>query len=78
MNVTIWSCQAVEIFAQVAAAAGADLTNDSFRAAAEAGLELEVTAGSPASIAAGKFDIGDSTPTILVFDPEADDFVPRG
>lgn len=76
LNVTIWSCQAIEIFAQVAAAAGADLTNDSFRAAAEAGLDLEVTAASPASIAAGKFDIGDSAPTILVFDAGADDFVP--
>lgn len=77
LNVTIWSCQAIEIFAQVAAAAGADLTNDSFRAAAEAGLDLQVTAASPASISAGKFDIGDSTPTLLVFVADADDFVPH-
>ncbi len=76
LNTTVWSCQAIEIFAQVAEAAGADLTNDSFRAAAETGLDLQVTAASPASIAAGKFDIGDSSPTLLVFVADDDDFVP--
>ena len=76
LNITIWSCQAIEICAQVAAAAGTDLTNESSRAGAEAGLE--VTAASPASIKAGKFDIGDSTPTILLFGPETNDFEPRG
>ena len=76
LNTTIWACQAVEIFTQVAAAAGADLTNDSFRAAAEGGLRLEVTANSAASISAGKFDISDGTPILLAFDAAADDFVP--
>ena len=76
LNTTIWACQAVEIFTQVAAAAGADLTNDSFRAAAEGGLSLEVTANSAASISAGKFDISDGTPILLAFDAAADDFVP--
>jgi hypothetical protein len=74
LNTTIWSCQAIEIFAQIAAAAGAELTNDSFRAAAESFGELEVTAMS-ASVGAGKFDIGDDSPLILVFDAAADDFV---
>ncbi len=76
LNTTIWACQAVEIFAQIAAAAGADLTNDSFRAAAEGGLSLEVTANSSASIAAGKFDISDGAPILLAYDSAADDFVP--
>jgi hypothetical protein len=76
LNTTIWACQAVEIFTQIATAAGPDLTNDSFRAAAEAGLSLEVTANSSASIEAGKFDIGDGAPILLAFDAAADDFVP--
>lgn len=76
LNTTIWSCQAVEIFTQIATAAGPDLTNASFRAAAEAGLSLEVTANSSASIAAGKFDIGDSAPILLAYDAAADDFLP--
>ena len=78
LNTTIWACQAVEIFAQIAAAAGADLTNDSFRAAAEGGLSLEVTANSSASISAGKFDISDGSPVLLAFDAAADDFGPMG
>lgn len=76
LNTTIWACQAVEIFTQVATAAGPDLTNDSFRAAAEGGLSLEVTANSSASIAAGKFDISDGAPILLAFDAGADEFVP--
>ena len=76
LNTTIWACQGVEIFTQIARAAGADLTNDSFRAAAESGLSLDVTANSAASVAAGKFDISDGAPTLLVFDRAADDFVP--
>ncbi|WP_420618739.1 hypothetical protein [Candidatus Poriferisocius sp.] len=76
LNTTIWACQAVEIFTQIATAAGPDLTNDSFRAAAEAGLSLEVTANSSASIEAGKFDIGDSAPILLAYDAAADDFLP--
>ena len=75
LNTTIWACQAIEIFTQVAIAAGADLTNDSFRAAAESMGELDVTAMT-ASLEAGKFDIGDDSPLILVFDEPADDFVP--
>ena len=76
LNTTIWACQAVEIFTQIATAAGADLTNDSFRAAAESGLSLDVTANSAASVAAGKFDISDGAPILLVFDAAADEFVP--
>ena len=76
LNTTIWACQAVEIFTQIAAAAGADLTNESFRAAAESGLSLDVTANSAASVAAGKFDISDGAPILLVFDAAADDFFP--
>ena len=76
LNTTIWACQAVEIFTQIATAAGADLTNDSFRAAAESGLSLDVTANSAASVAAGKFDISDGAPILLVFDPASDAFVP--
>ncbi len=76
LNTTIWACQAVEIFTQIATAAGADLTNDSFRAAAESGLILDVTANSAASVAAGKFDISDGSPILLVFDPPSDAFVP--
>ena len=76
LNTTIWACQAVEIFTQIATAAGPDLTNDSFRAAAEGGLSLDVTANSSASIEAGKFDIGDGAPILLAFDAAADDFLP--
>lgn len=76
LNVTIWACQGVEIFTQIATAAGADLTNDSFRAAAEGGLSLDVTANSAASVAAGKFDISDGAPILLLFDPASDAFLP--
>ncbi|MCY3637382.1 MAG: ABC transporter substrate-binding protein [bacterium] len=76
LNTTIWACQAVEVFTQIATAAGADLTNDSFRAAAERGLSLDVTANSAASVGAGKFDISDGAPILLVFDPPSDAFVP--
>lgn len=76
LNTTIWACQAVEIFTQIATAAGPDLTNDSFRAAAEGGLTLDVTANSSASVAAGKFDISDGAPILLAFDAAADDFFP--
>lgn len=76
LNTTVWACQGVEIFTQIATAAGADLTNDSFRAAAESGLSLDVTANSAASVAAGKFDISDGAPILLVFDPPSDAFVP--
>ena len=78
LNTTIWACQAVEIFTQIAAAAGPDLTNDSFRAAAEGGLSLEVTANSSASVTAGKFDISDGTPILLAYNSAADDFFPMG
>ncbi|WP_419925155.1 hypothetical protein [Candidatus Poriferisocius sp.] len=78
LNTTIWACQGVEIFSQIAIAAGPDLTNDSFRAAAEGGLSLKVTANSSASISAGKFDISDGSPILLAFDPAADDFVSMG
>jgi len=74
LNTTIWACQGIEIFTQIATAAGADLTNDTFRAAAESLGQLDVTAMT-ASVTAGKFDIGDDSPLILVFDEAADDFV---
>ena len=74
LNTTIWACQAIEIFVQIATHAGAELTNDSFRAAAESHGELDVTAMT-ASVEAGKFDIGDDSPLILVFDTAADAFV---
>lgn len=78
LNTTIWACQAVDIFTQIAAAAGGDLTNDSFRTAAETFGEMTVTGAEEASIGAGKFDIGDSAPLLLTFDESADDFVPLG
>ena len=77
LNTTVWACQAIDIFAQIASAAGADLTNDSFRSAAENLGPMTVTAVEDASIGAGKFDIGDGDPLLLAYDPEADDFVGR-
>ncbi len=78
LNTTIWACQAIEIFAQIATTAGADLSNDSFRTAADTHGALTVTAAGPASIGAGKYDIGDSEPLLLTYDATADDFVALG
>jgi len=74
LNTTIWACQGIEIFTQIATAAGPVLTNESFLDAAETFGELDVTAMT-ASISAGKFDVGDGAPLILAFDAAADDFV---
>ncbi|MDG2025909.1 MAG: ABC transporter substrate-binding protein [Acidimicrobiales bacterium] len=78
LNTTIWSCQALDIFSQIARAAGADLTNGSFRSAAETLGPLSVTGAESASISVGKFDIGDGEPLLLTYDETADDFVPLG
>lgn len=72
---TIMACQVVDIFAQVAEAAGVDLTTESFGAAAEALGPIDVTGVVEASLGPGKFDVTDTPPVIATYDTESQTFV---
>lgn len=73
---TIAACQVFDIFVQVAAAAGADLTTESFREAAEAFGPIEVTDLGSASLGPDKFDLDDSVGVVGTFDAARVQFVP--
>lgn len=73
---TIVACQVFDIFVQVAEAAGAELTTESFTAAAEAFGPIEVTDLAEASLGPGKFDLADSVGVVAEFDPETVQFEP--
>lgn len=77
LTTTVWACQLIELFAQIAEAAGADLTNDSFRGAFESAAELRATALTAGSGGPGKSYIDDSPPVIVMWDADARDFVVR-
>ena len=77
LTTTVWGCQLTELFAQIAAAAGPDLTNDSFQAAFESATDLRATGLAFGSGAPGKWSIDDSPPIIVTWDADAGDFVSR-
>lgn len=68
---TISACQAIDVFAAVAQAAGPELTTESFAAAAESVGTIEVTGVLAGSLSTDKFDISDAVAKVGYFDPEA-------
>jgi hypothetical protein len=75
---TIVACQVFDVFAQVATAAGVNLTTEAFRDAAENFGSIEVTDLAEASLGPDKFDLGDSAGVIAGFNLEAAQFEPVG
>ncbi|GJM37064.1 MAG: hypothetical protein DHS20C19_04310 [Acidimicrobiales bacterium] len=71
---TIMACQVFEIFAQIATAAGPELTTESFAEAAESFGPIEVTDLRAASTGPDKFDLSDTAGVIAVFNPETVQF----
>ncbi|MEO0492479.1 MAG: ABC transporter substrate-binding protein [Actinomycetota bacterium] len=78
LGITIIACQVFDIFVPIAEAAGADLTTESFLAAAEAFGPIEVTNVSEASVGPGKLDLADVVGVLAEYDPETLQFVPVG
>ena len=72
---TIEACQAIEIFAAIAEAAGPELTTESFAAAAENYGPIQVTGVPQGSLGPGKFDISDAPAEIGHYDPDTLAFV---
>jgi branched-chain amino acid transport system substrate-binding protein len=68
----ITACQHLRLFEMVATAAGPDLTNESFLAAAEGLGEFSLPGLEVASLGAGKYDAGDTT-VMVEWDPAAED-----
>ncbi len=76
----VTNCEQLEIFSLAASAAGADLTNDSFLAAAEQLGAIDLPGEFASSIGPGKYDVSDAI-GLAVFDSTAHgkgDFVPVG
>ncbi len=73
---TVVACQSLDIFVAIATAAGADLTTESFAAAADSYGPIEVTGKSEASIGSGKYDLDDSVGSISKFNPDTAQFEP--
>ncbi|MGI9642072.1 MAG: ABC transporter substrate-binding protein [Acidimicrobiia bacterium] len=61
------ACVSLELFEQLAVAAGPELTNDSFREAIGAGVVSDLPASPFASLSADKYDAGD-TVRLVMFD----------
>jgi hypothetical protein len=75
LDPTVMACQSVKIFTLVAAAAGVDLTTESFAAAAEAFGPIEVTGVLAGSLGPDKFDVSDTPAEIATFDAVTQTFV---
>ncbi len=76
----VTNCEQLEIFSLAASAAGVDLTNDSFLAAAEQLGVIDLPGEFASSIGPDKYDVSDAT-GLAVFDSTAHgkgDFVPIG
>lgn len=74
------NCEQLDLFRLIATAAGPDLTNDSFLAAAKALGNIKLPGEIAASIRPGKYDVSDAT-GLAKFDASANgkgDFVPVG
>ncbi len=72
---TIGACQAIDIFAAIAQAAGPELTTESFGAAAENYGPIQVTGVPLGSLGPGKFDISDAPAELGRYDPDTLAFV---
>jgi hypothetical protein len=75
---TVVACQVFDIFVPIAEAAGADLTTESFAAAAEAFGRISITDIADASVGPDKFDLSDVVGTLAEFNAEAAKFQPVG
>jgi len=75
---TVVACQVFDIFVPIAGAAGANLTTESFAAAAEAFGQISVTDIADASVGPDKFDLSDVVGTLAEFNAEAAEFQPFG
>ena len=73
---TVAACSLVELFVQVAEAAGPILTTESFGEAAAALGPVELTGMSAGSLGPGKPDVRDSPPLVARFDADFDGFRP--
>ncbi len=71
-NYTVLACRDLELFRQAAAAAGVELTNQSFRAGLESLTELSLPQIPFASFGPDKFN-GNDTFRLVVFDADADE-----
>jgi hypothetical protein len=71
------ACQMFEIFDAIGDVAGAELTNETFQAAANTLVDFEVTGMAKASISQDKRDVPEEAPILYVFDAESQLFVPR-
>ena len=70
------ACRGIDLFTKIATAAGPDLTNESFTAAAEQLAQLELVGSSAASLAPGKTGADDTPMVMLGWDAELQDFRP--
>lgn len=75
LGVMVRACQGLELFKLVAEAAGADLTNESFDAAADAMGEFTVTGVLAGSLGPGKRDYVDAAGALYEFDEALGRFV---
>jgi hypothetical protein len=76
LRATIRACQAIELFVTVATAAGPDLTNDNFQAAAETIGDFELTGAAAASLGPDKFAADDTPLDVRRWDTGTRSFVP--
>ena len=67
-------CPILALFEQIATSAGPDLTNESFAAAVEALVDIELPGSAYASLGPGKYDARDAL-TLTRWDHEIDNFV---
>jgi hypothetical protein len=72
---TINSCKAIDMFVQIATAAGTDLTNDTFTAAAAGIGEFDLVGASAASLGPDKIAADDTALVPLEWDPVNQVFV---
>lgn len=75
VGLIVRSCQALELFKLVAEAAGPDLTNETFAAAADAMGEFTVTGVLAGSLGPGKRDYVDAAAALYEFDEAEQRFV---
>lgn len=68
LDPTMFACQVFDVFAQIAEAAGPELTRASFAEALEEIGGLEVTGLSATSLGPEKWDLPDATPVVASYD----------
>ena len=70
------ACQAVQLFAAIATAAGPNLTNETFLAAAATLGDIDLPGMTAASVYEGKTGADDTPMLKAVWDPDEEEFVP--